>query len=74
MINKVYQENFEKCFVQQYSMIALKQTSLMVNVNFVIKIFVLLVGKSVMLYVIDMEKNLVWSEIWYDWMLILFGL
>jgi hypothetical protein len=43
---------------------------MMVNVNFVIKIFVFLVGNSVMLHVIDMEKNMVWS----DWMLILFGL
>jgi hypothetical protein len=43
---------------------------MMVNVNFVIKIFVLLVGNSVMLHVIDMEKNMVCS----NWMLILFEL
>ena len=32
MINKVYQENFEKCFVQQYSMIHRLETNKLRNV------------------------------------------
>lgn len=43
MINKVYQENFEKCFVQQYSMIHRLETNKLRNVA---KFFAHLLGTS----------------------------
>ena len=41
MINKVYQENFDKCFVQQYSMIHRLETNKLRNVT---KFFAHLLG------------------------------
>ncbi|KAL5550361.1 hypothetical protein UlMin_000537 [Ulmus minor] len=41
MINKVYQENFDKCFVQQYSMIHRLETNKLYNVT---KFFAHLLG------------------------------